>query len=72
MNPVGERPTAEAYADFGEEARGSSEVFTAWALPIGAFPTAVALTLWFWPTAPGHHVGAGTHRIHGAPVEEAP
>ncbi len=34
MNPVGERPTAEAYADFGEEARGSSEVFTAWALAV--------------------------------------
>jgi hypothetical protein len=34
VNPVGEKPTAEAYADFGFEARGSSEVFTDWALAI--------------------------------------
>jgi cytochrome c oxidase subunit I+III len=31
-------------------------VFTAWALPIGAVPTGLALVMWFWPTAPGHHI----------------
>ena len=45
-------------------------VFTAWALPIGAVPTAVALIFWFWPTAPGHHIGEPTQR-QASQVQEA-
>jgi cytochrome c oxidase subunit I+III len=32
-------------------------IFTAWAVPIGTVPIAVALILWFWPKAPGHDIG---------------
>jgi cytochrome c oxidase subunit 1 len=34
-----------------------ASIFTAWALPIFAIPIAVTLIGWFWPTAPGHHIG---------------
>jgi cytochrome c oxidase subunit I+III len=45
-------------------------VFTAWALPLGAIPTGIALILWFWPTAPGHHIGEPTSE-QASPAEEA-
>jgi cytochrome c oxidase subunit I+III len=32
-------------------------IFTAWAVPSGTVPIAVALILWFWPKAPGHDIG---------------
>jgi hypothetical protein len=39
MNPVGEQPTAQEYADFGErQARGSSECFSRWALSVAEDP----------------------------------
>ena len=43
MNPVGERPTALEYLDFGErQARGSSECFSDWAVAVASDPEVLA------------------------------
>jgi len=44
-------------------------IFTAWAVPIGTVPIAIALILWFWPHAPGHDIGAPEEE--STPVVEA-
>ena len=46
-------------------------VFSAWAVPIGAVPVGIALVAWFWPTAPGHHIGGPRERDVPARTREA-
>jgi hypothetical protein len=43
VNPVGERPAAEEYQEFGERQAGDSPCFTAWALGVAGDPQVLEL-----------------------------
>jgi hypothetical protein len=69
VNPVGERPTALEYADFGDrQARESSECYSRWALAVADDPEVLALVDTLPPLKRQPNLVFAAARWHGVPA----